>query len=123
ISFIDPSLSVLVDRGWVWFICADRWMKNRFGGPLRSFVGERFHLKIYVDMVDTVAFHSDVIAYPAITIISREVPGATRIAYRPAIDRVTLTTLAGLLCTPTLPKDAGAVRELARVTNGAEPWL
>jgi len=98
-------------------------MKNRYGGPLRSLVAERFHLKVYVDMVDTPAFQSDVIAYPAITIISREQPRATRIAHRPAIDRVTLTTLAGLLHEPTLSKDAGPVRELARVTNGAEPWL
>lgn len=123
IPFIERSLSVLSDGGSLGFICADRWMKNRYGGPLRSLVAEQFHLKVYVDMVDTPAFHSDVIAYPAITIISREVPGATRIAHRPAIDRATLTTLVGLLRTPTLPKDAGAVRELARVTNGAEPWL
>ncbi len=58
------------------FICADRWMKNRYGGPLRaSSWRSEFHLKVYVDMVDTPAFHSDVIAYPAITIIARDKPG------------------------------------------------
>lgn len=123
IPFIERSLTALSASGNLGFICADRWMKNRYGGPLRSLVAERFHLKIYVDMVDTPAFHSDVIAYPAITIISREEAGATRIAHRPVIDRATLTTLAGLLSAPTLPNDAGPVRELARVTNGAEPWL
>ena len=123
IPFIERSLTALSAGGNLGFICADRWMKNRYGGPLRSLVAERFHLKAYVDMVDTPAFHSDVIAYPAITIISREGGGATRIAHRPSIDRATLTTLAGLLSAPTLPKDAGPVRELARVTNGAEPWL
>lgn len=123
IPFIERSLTALSAGGNLGFICADRWMKNRYGGPLRSLVAERFHLKVYVDMVDTPAFHSDVIAYPAITIISREGGGATRIAHRPSIDRATLTTLAGLLSAPKLPKDAGPVRELARVTNGAEPWL
>lgn len=123
IPFIERSLSVLSDGGSLGFICADRWMKNRYGGPLRSLVAERFHLKVYVDMVDTPAFHSDVIAYPAITIIGREAPGTTRIAHRPAIDRGTLATLANLLRAPVLPKETGAVRELARVTNGAEPWL
>jgi hypothetical protein len=98
-------------------------MKNRYGGPLRSLVAEQFHLKIYVDMVDTPAFHSEVIAYPAITIISREAPGATRVAYRPDIDRAALTILAESLRAGTLPKEAGPVRELARATNGAEPWL
>lgn len=84
VPFIERSLNLLAEGGHLGFICADRWMKNRYGGPLRSLVAERFHLKFYVDMVDTPAFHSDVIAYPAITIISREAPGPTRIAYRPA---------------------------------------
>lgn len=123
IPFIERSLSVLSKGGSLGFICADRWMKNRYGGPLRSLVAEQFHLKIYVDMVDTPAFHSDVIAYPAITIISREAPGATRIAHRPAIDRATLATLADALRAIPLPKKTGLVRELARVTNGTEPWL
>lgn len=123
IPFIERSLSALSEGGSLGFICADRWMKNRYGGPLRSLVAERFHLKTYVDMVDTPAFHSDVIAYPAITIISREAPGTTRIAHRPAIDRATLSTLADLLCTQTLPKETDQVRELNRVTNGSEPWL
>jgi hypothetical protein len=123
IPFIERSLSVLAKGGSLGFICSDRWMKNRYGGPLRNFVAEHFHLKIYVDMVDTPAFHSDVIAYPAITIITREAPGATRIAHRPAIDRPTLATLTDALRMKQLPKEAGPVRELARVTNGAEPWL
>lgn len=123
IPFIERSLSVLSDGGNLGFICADRWMKNRYGGPLRNLVAEQFHLKIYVDMVDTPAFHSDVIAYPAITIISREAPGATRVAHRPAIDPAALTTLAALLRAQALPKESVSVRELARVTHGEEPWL
>ena len=123
IPFIERSLLALSRGGNLGFICADRWMKNRYGGPLRSLVSGQFHLKIYVDMVDTPAFHSDVIAYPAITVISREAPGATRIASRPAIDRSTLAKLADALRVVSLPKGVGPVRELARVTNGAEPWL
>lgn len=123
IPFIERSLSVLAEKGHLGFICADRWMKNRYGGPLRGLVAERFHLKIYVDMFDTPAFHSDVVAYPAITIISREAPGVTRIAHRPTIDRATLSTLADSLRAQVLPKETGAVRELTRVTNGSEPWL
>ncbi|PKO84818.1 MAG: modification methylase PaeR7I [Betaproteobacteria bacterium HGW-Betaproteobacteria-11] len=123
IPFIERSLSALSKGGNLGFICADRWMKNRYGGPLRSLVAEQFHLKIHVDMVDTPAFHSKVIAYPAITIISRETPGATRIAHRPAIDRATLTKLAEALRAKTLPQDCGSVRELARVTDGTQPWL
>lgn len=123
IPFIEHSLLMLTEGGSLGFICADRWMKNRYGGPLRNLVAEKFHLKVYVDMMDTPAFHTEVIAYPAITIISREKPGATRIAHRPAIDRATLVALAEGLRAKALPKKGGTVRELARVTNGPEPWL
>lgn len=123
IPFIERSLSMLAMGGSLGFICSDRWMKNRYGGPLRNLVAEQFHLKIYVDMVDTPAFLSDVIAYPAITIISRKTPGTTRIAHRPAIDRATLATLADSLLATTLLNEEESVRELARVTNGSEPWL
>ncbi|MBI5898580.1 MAG: Eco57I restriction-modification methylase domain-containing protein [Rhodocyclales bacterium] len=123
IPFIERSLSALSVGGSLGFICADRWMKNRYGGPLRSLVANQFHLKIYVDMVDTRAFHSDVIAYPAITIIGRDNPGTTRIAHRPAIEHATLKKLAEALRAETLPHDCGSVRELARVTEGDEPWL
>jgi PAS domain-containing protein len=123
IPFIERSLSLLSQGGSLGFICADRWMKNRYGGPLRNLVAEQFHMKIYIDMVDTPAFHSNVIAYPAITVISREKPGATRIAHRPAIDRATLTKLSEMLRATDLPKNCSTVRELSSVTNAAEPWL
>ena len=123
IPFIERSLSVLSEGGNLGFICADRWMKNRYGAPLRGLIADQFHLKIYVDMVDTRAFHSNVIAYPAITIISREAQGCTRIAHRPAIDRNVLATLAKTLRNPNSVQDCADIRELARVPNGAEPWL
>lgn len=80
IPFIEHSLNSLLPSGHLGFICADRWMKNRYGGPLRKMVADSFHLKTFVDMVGTAAFHSDVIAYPAITIIAREKGNATRVS-------------------------------------------
>jgi len=123
IAFIERSLSLLSKGGALGFICADRWMKNRYGGPLRAMVAREFHLKIHVDMTDTPAFHSDVIAYPAITIITREKPGTTRLAHRPAIDGAVLGPLAAALIAKRLPNKAGDVRELAGVTAGSEPWI
>jgi len=55
-------------------------------------------LKYCIDMVDTDAFHSDVIAYPAIVIISREKPDATRVAFRPTISARELRALALVQC-------------------------
>ena len=123
IPFIERSLRCLADGGVLGFICADRWMKNRYGGPLRALVARDFHLRVHVDMVDTPAFHSDVIAYPAITIIAREPAGATRIAHRPEIDAAALTQLARALTSPLLAHAAHGVRELAGVTAGGEPWI
>ncbi|WP_236086071.1 Eco57I restriction-modification methylase domain-containing protein [Pseudomonas aeruginosa] len=123
VPFIERSLSLLATGGQLGFICADRWMKNRYGGPLRNLVAQQFHLKSYIDMTGTRAFHTDVVAYPAITIITREKPGPTRIAHSPEVERSYLTTLRDLLCSPSLPSDAALVRELARVPNRDEPWL
>jgi len=123
IPFIERSLDLLHDDGALGFICADRWMKNRYGGPLREMVADHYHLKIYVDMVDTPAFHSDVIAYPAITIITREKPGATRIAHRPDISKAALNKLAKLLLAKKVADPKGPVKEVAAVANGAQPWI
>jgi hypothetical protein len=123
IPFIERGLDSLNKSGQLGFICADRWMKNRYGGPLRQMVARDFHLKIYVDMVDTPAFHSDVIAYPAITIITREKPGATRIAHRPAIDSEALSALVTALMAEARPDPKTGVKELQGVTVGSAPWI
>jgi Eco57I restriction-modification methylase/TaqI-like C-terminal specificity domain len=122
VPFIERSLTLLAPGGALGFICADRWMKNRYGGPLRRLVAEHFHLKCYVDMVDTAAFHSDVIAYPAIVVISREQPGTTRVAFRPAIATDALRVLAKELTAPRFGNGA-AVTEVAGVAKGTEPWM
>ncbi len=123
VPFIERSLKSLVNGGQLGFICADRWMKNRYGGPLRKLVADGYHLKVYVDMVNTPAFHSDVIAYPAITIIARDKPGPTRIAHRPEITATALAELSAALAAETKPEPSRAVRELQGVSAGTEPWI
>jgi hypothetical protein len=123
IPFIERSLLSLVKGGQLAFICADRWMKNRYGAPLRKLVAEGFHLRIYVDMVDTPAFHSEVIAYPAITIIRREKAGATRVARQPEIETKALFALAAQLSGKQPPEASLGVREMHGVTAGSEPWI
>ena len=123
IPFIERSLNSLSLDGQLGFICADRWMKNRYGGPLRKLVAEHFHLKIYVDMVNTPAFQTDVIAYPAITIIKRGDPGPTRVAYQPDINSERLSSLAALLLAPAVSRDSESVREAPTIGHGDEPWI
>lgn len=123
VPFIERSLSLLKTGGCLGFICSDRWMKNKYGGPLRNLVASNFHLKIFVDMVDTPAFHEDVIAYPAITVISSAPPGKTRIARQPAIEKKTLAALADELLFPGKNGSDGHIQELAIIPKGTEPWL
>jgi hypothetical protein len=122
VPFIERSLSLLAPGGSLGFICADRWIKNRYGGPLRRMVADHFHLEHFVDMVDTAAFLSDVIAYPAIVVISRQKAGPTRIASRPAIVADELRALAKAMTARKLGKNQG-VTEVARAAIGAEPWM
>jgi len=122
VPFIERSLENLEVGGTLAFICSDRWMKNKYGGPLRAMVATGYHLAYYVDMVDTPAFYADVIAYPAITVIRRKKPGPTRIAHRPKIDRDTLIVLTKALRAKTIPKGMGVV-EMVSVAKGREPWI
>ncbi len=122
IPFIERSLNVLARGGELGFICADRWVKNRYGGPLRRLVADHFHLKAFVDMVNTPAFHSDVIAYPAIMVIGRDKGVSTRIAHRPNIEADALSQLAKALRAPKLDATAH-IKELAGIAVGSEPWV
>ena len=123
VPFIERSLQLLSQGGRLGFICADRWMKNRYGGPLRDLVAESFHLEIYVNMVDTPAFHSEVIAYPAITVIARDKGHATRVAHRPEINGNALAKLSSALRSKKNPPEGSGVRVFEGVAAGDAPWI
>lgn len=123
IPFIEKSLKALKNDGILGFICADRWMKNRYGGPLRRLVAKDFHLHAYVDMSEVAAFESQVVAYPAVTIMGREQTGLTRIAFKPDMSVQGLSRLASQLSAPSLDASAASVQEIAAVTSGEEPWI
>lgn len=120
VPFMERSLGLLAKNGKLGFICADRWMKNRYGAPLRALVSRSFHLRAYVDMAGTSAFHSEVMAYPAITLIVSESSGPTRIAAQPKIEAQALKVLAQAL---TSSEASPLVRELCGVVSGEAPWV
>ena len=97
VAFIEKSLGLLQHDGRLGFICADRWMKNRYGGPLRALVAASFHLESYVDFTGCPAFFDEVDAYPAVTIIRRGAGSRTYTAFRPAISESELVPLARAL--------------------------
>lgn len=77
VPFFERALDLLTDDGVLGYICANRWLKNRYGGPLREKITRGYWLKYFIDMEGSSAFHSDVIAYPAITVFQRVGPTAT----------------------------------------------
>lgn len=123
VPFIERSLSLLNESGALGFICSDRWMKNRYGGPLRSFVSRDFHLAVYVDMVGTEAFSEEVSAYPAITIFNRAPKQPTATVHRPRI----LDTAFAEIVNAIEKGDPGNGRKLFKQAmvqrEGSEPWI
>lgn len=122
VPFIERSLALLRQGGKLGFICADRWMKNKYGKKLRELVSKNYALMTYVDMYCVDAFHAEVSAYPAITVIERAEGDKTRVFARPAVDAKFLKSLAAELTASKLPKKSKA-REIENVTVGGEPWV
>lgn len=123
IPFIERSLDLLTEGGRLGFICADRWTKNRYGGPLREKVAGKFHLESFIDMSNTQAFESEVIAYPAITIIRRGDSGVTSIASDPPIESASLSSLANSLGNQASANDDGKIIRIDGLTQGKAPWI
>ena len=121
VPFFERGLQLLREGGRLAFICANRWLKNKYGGPLRGLIARDFHLSHYIDMEGTDAFQSEVIAYPAITVIRRGQGTVTRIARRPDVTRG-LPELTRTLVAPGPVRGAG-VAEVEHVVRGREPWL
>jgi hypothetical protein len=69
VGFIERSLKMLKPGGKVGFICADRWMRNQYGAPLRELVASRYAVEHVWTMHDVDAFEREVSAYPAITVL------------------------------------------------------
>lgn len=76
VGFYERGLSLLKPGGKLGFICADRWMRNQYGGSLRRFVTSGYAVEHVWSMHDVDAFEADVAAYPAITVLAREPQGS-----------------------------------------------
>ncbi len=120
IPFIERSLNLLAPGGLLAFICADRWMKNKYGGPLRNMISAGFQLRyvLNVDQVD--AFTSDVIAYPAIFVVENALAYRnTRIGTPPH----SLPELRKAVHELIGNRPSDSFRELETVVSGDAPWL
>jgi adenine-specific DNA-methyltransferase len=72
IAFYQAALAQLRPGGVCAFICADRWLRNGYGAALRKFITSDYSVRYIIETHNVDAFESEVSAYPAITVISRE---------------------------------------------------
>lgn len=80
VGFYERALDLLSDGGVCAFICADRWLLNQYGGGLRKLVTGGYSVEAVVEMHRSDAFYSEVLAYPAITVIRRSRQGRALVA-------------------------------------------
>lgn len=71
VLFFEQSLRQLKQGGKHCFICANRWMKNRYGRKLRELVARHYNIRTIINMEGADAFDEEVLAYPAITLIEK----------------------------------------------------
>lgn len=80
IGFIERGLELLGDGGALGYICADRWMRNQYGEPLRELVAREHSVEVVWTMHQVDAFEAEVDAYPAITVIRNARQGQAVVA-------------------------------------------
>lgn len=124
VAFIERALASLAPTGILSFICADRWVSNKYGAPLRRLVSAYYKVHTFIDLHRASPFESDVIAYPSIFVMS---PGKTDV-----VPVVTLTTASEEQCRAVLPAVRGKAIALPEGVvvdryntwfTGAEPWV
>ncbi|TSK09236.1 MAG: modification methylase PaeR7I [Geobacter sp.] len=121
IPFYEHALSALLYGGTLGYICSDRWTKNRYGSKLRDFVSRSFHLKYFIDMYNIDAFHSEVGAYTAITVIRRFTgDNTTQVVHSSDIDLDHLNELSTILHAKS---HHPSIHLMESVAKGDSPWL
>ncbi|MGH7788761.1 MAG: Eco57I restriction-modification methylase domain-containing protein [Candidatus Binatia bacterium] len=124
VAFIERGLSVLSAHGGLSFICADRWVSNKYGAPLREIVSARHRVRYYVDLHTASPFESDVVAYPSIFVLGRG-----KSAHVPVVTLQTASVqecqavTAALAGAATEPHPGVSVDTYTSWFEGGEPWV
>lgn len=128
VAFFEAALRQLKPGGICAFICADRWMKNQYGAELRELITSEFAVKVVIEMHAADAFHDEVDAYPAITVLSRQRQGPVVVATAGSeLDRIPSSQLASLLldCNHETRSRLPEGLRTARIDTwfrGGDPW-
>ena len=123
VAFIERALQLLSSKGTLSLICADRWILNKYGAPLRAMLTKDFRVDCYIDLHSASPFESEVIAYPSIFSIK---PGTDS-----AVHVCRLSTASPEECEAVIPAIETGFSSEPGVTvsnydswfTGDEPWV
>ncbi|MDE2496228.1 MAG: Eco57I restriction-modification methylase domain-containing protein [Xanthomonadaceae bacterium] len=125
VPFYERALELLAPGGKLGFVCSNRWVKNKYGGPLRAMIAQGYQLSHYIDLERVDAFHAQVIAYPAITVIRKPLLGETapptRVGASALAQRTALPALVKAMSSPS--GESSLVDEVSLESAGEMPWL
>ena len=119
VPFIERSLDLIRGGGKLSFICSDRWIRNKYGGPLRKKISKGFSLKYFIDMKRVDAFLSKVTAYPSVFCIEKKIDKEYT-TYVPPLKKISMNSL-GELAQDLLNKKN--VHSFKNVVCDSRPWL
>jgi hypothetical protein len=128
VAFFEAALRQLKEAGTCAFICADRWMRNQYGSELRELVTTAYAVDVVIEMHNADAFHDEVDAYPAITVIRCQKQGSAVVASAgPAAEHVLPKTLWAALeaaknAKPMVVANGLRVARVEKWFHGADPW-
>lgn len=123
VAFFEAALRQLRQNGVCAFICADRWMRNQYGAELRELVTSGFSVDVVIEMHSANAFHDDVDAYPAVTVIRRTHQGPALVASANA--EAELLSSGELVASLRLAENSDSALKVAKVDTwfeGRAPW-
>lgn len=121
VAFIERGLRLLGSSGVLSFVCADRWVSNRYGAPLRAMIADSFRVNCYIDLHDASPFESEVIAYPSIFSLS---PGRSERVFVGRLTSASPDECARLWAARQGEVDAGADAVFYEAWfKGDAPWV
>lgn len=123
VAFIERSLSLLSNSGLMSFICADRWVLNKYGAPLRELITSKYSVRCFIDMHRASPFESDVVAYPSVFVFGSACSGAVPVVtMQEASAEECRNALVALRKQPLESSTGLGVSWHASWFQGDEPW-
>lgn len=123
VAYIDRSLALLSPQGTLSFICADRWILNRYGAPLRKKLAENYKIRCYIDLHKASPFESEVIAYPSIFAISLGKTDQVHVGSMATASAEECAAITKAIEDPNAVHPGVAMSVYSSWFDGDEPWV